>query len=558
MREYRYKGHRFKQPFRFIFSLIYTIIYPFKHRRLKRPIRVTLKLSFSICLMIMLVPALAISLIPTPVKADDDAITKEMLKLEGKDWTDSKELKKQVIIQKSNTNDIPIESVNVKDSVVAVTYPAPVIRPTIENVTFKAKIVEKSEDKDKTGIEGTKSNAVSSSAETIDNVSNDTENASNKQKTVDTANNSTTVEPTTETIELKNIPTENTASTASPDSNQAQNNVSSLNLDDDEIMPSSSETAVESTPVTTDTSTSANLTDEISDLNLGDKNVSIVNSDEKSENDSSDTHSVDNIIFQEEQAAAQNTDKPTLIIKSDQVTVNKNDVFNPESFIAYIDTPNHSLRVLQTDSNVDTSKDGNYTCTYKVIDQSGNTDTKTLKVTVATHPEQAAEEKKAEEAKKAAEEKAEHQENLKEVRDAGGLFTEERENKKTGPSYNPYPGWNYNNCTWAAWQLAHDNLGVNLPHWGNASLWLKKAQADGYATGSVPKKGAIQVSGGGAGHVSYVADVSSDGKSVYIQQGSFYADNRKIPYSGGYSELWQNAYGHLQSGKPILGYIYLE
>lgn len=558
MREYRYKGHRFKQPFRFIFSLIYTIIYPFKHRRLKRPIRVAFKLTASICMMIALVPALAISLIPTPVKADDDAVTKEMLKLERKSWTDPKALKEQVVIQKSNANNIPVEDVNMKESVVAVTYPAPVIRPSIENITFKAKIVKNEPSDDKKSSEQSKSDTVSTADVKLNTVSESKDEGLETQKMLNT--NSSTAEQDTSTNVSNDTNTVSNEATPSTEP-EPQNTISNIEPDDsidDEIMPSASSDPDAVNAIQSDDSTDSSLTDEISNLNFNDKNVNIVNDDEPAESSDTDDKSVNQALIKEEQATSQNPDKPTLIIKADEITMYKNEKFIPESFVAYIDTPNHTLPVLQTDSNVDTSKDGDYTCTYKVVDQSGNTDTKTLKVHVVTHPEQAAEEKKAEEAKKIAEEKAIHEENLKEVRDVGGLFTEERGDKKAGTSYNPYPGWNYNNCTWAAWQLAHDNLGINLPHWGNASLWLEKAQMDGYATGSVPKKGAIQVSGGGAGHVSYVAAVSDDGKSVYIQQGSFYADSRKIPYSGGYSETWQNAYGHLKSGKPILGYIYLE
>lgn len=115
----------------------------------------------------------------------------------------------------------------------------------------------------------------------------------------------------------------------------------------------------------------------------------------------------------------------------------------------------------------------------------------------------------------------------------------------TGGGSNPYAG-GWANCTWGAWQLAHDNVGINLPAWGNAGNWLYSAQASGYATGQTPKANSIMVS---SHHVAYVSSVSADGNSIYIKEGGWYGIM--------YNERWSPAY-NASSGQDIYGYIYLD
>jgi len=89
---------------------------------------------------------------------------------------------------------------------------------------------------------------------------------------------------------------------------------------------------------------------------------------------------------------------------------------------------------------------------------------------------------------------------------------------------NPYPtnGYYWGNCTWGAWQLAYEKLGIELPGMGNAQEWYANAQADGYSVGSTPEANSIVVwSGGrsGLGHVAYVDFVNDDG-TIYLEEGS--------------------------------------
>ncbi|HYG84428.1 MAG TPA: CHAP domain-containing protein [Verrucomicrobiae bacterium] len=57
------------------------------------------------------------------------------------------------------------------------------------------------------------------------------------------------------------------------------------------------------------------------------------------------------------------------------------------------------------------------------------------------------------------------------------------------------------------------------PNWGNAKTWYASAQASGYSTGDVPKKGAIAwTDRGPLGQVAIVEDVSADGTQVSISE----------------------------------------
>ncbi|MCH4207230.1 MAG: CHAP domain-containing protein [Solobacterium sp.] len=109
-------------------------------------------------------------------------------------------------------------------------------------------------------------------------------------------------------------------------------------------------------------------------------------------------------------------------------------------------------------------------------------------------------------------------------------------------SGNPYSG-SWSNCTWGAWQLVHDNLGISLPgYWGNAISWLSSASAAGYSTGTEPRANSIAVWAqpytSAYGHVAFVASVS--GNSIYVKEGG---------YMGGYHE-------RSVSTDIIAGYIY--
>lgn len=63
-------------------------------------------------------------------------------------------------------------------------------------------------------------------------------------------------------------------------------------------------------------------------------------------------------------------------------------------------------------------------------------------------------------------------------------------------------------CVWYV-----KNLKPEIPNgWGNASNWLYAAQADGWATGTEPRVGAV---GWTSGHVVYITGVNPDGTVDY-------------------------------------------
>lgn len=542
MLEYTYKGKRFRQPFRFVISCVYTIVYTFKHRRLRSQIRIGLQLTAAFCMLGMAIPIASFMIVPNTVQADDDETIREVIKLKGASANNTSALKEEVLIQKALSNNVQLDNVNQDESVVAITYPAPISHPTIQNVSFKAKLVtEKKNNNDQTIDDQTQQSEDVSLA-----------SASADMKNEDTNDNSLNaiVQESAETASINTQVDEN-GNKHEPVKSDKQTDVAS----NDVVEPTANIPSSEPTMASTIAESNAGTTlrnedddnDELNELDVDAENVKIIESD-------------DDVINNTPSENTTQGTAPQLIVKGDEVTIYKGTEFDPSFLISYTLTSQGTLPALQIDSNVDSSKNGTYYCTIKAIDQNGLSTTKTVKVIVETHPEQIQIEKKEAELKAEKEKADKHAANIASVRNAGGLLSEEKADRKSGPSYNPYPGFNYNNCTWAAWQLAHDNLGINLPKWGNASKWLAGAQASGYATGKIPMKGAIMVSGGGLkgmGHVSYVADVSEDGKSVYIKQGS-YTNSSGIPWSGGYSETWQNAYGTLKSGLPILGYIYLN
>lgn len=111
-------------------------------------------------------------------------------------------------------------------------------------------------------------------------------------------------------------------------------------------------------------------------------------------------------------------------------------------------------------------------------------------------------------------------------------------------AFNPYPG-NTNNCTWTAWQLVYETMGIRLPAWGDAGYWLIRAKAAGFTVSSEPSVNSLVVF---SNHVGFVTDVSEDGQMVYIREGN---------YSGMYHEGWWPAYGD-RHGQKRYGYIWLS
>lgn len=111
-------------------------------------------------------------------------------------------------------------------------------------------------------------------------------------------------------------------------------------------------------------------------------------------------------------------------------------------------------------------------------------------------------------------------------------------------AFNPYPG-NTNNCTWTAWQLVYETMGIRLPAWGDAGYWLIRAKAAGFTVSSEPAENSLVVF---SNHVGFVTDVSEDGQMVFIREGN---------YSGMYHEGWWPAYGD-RHGQKRYGYIWLS
>lgn len=72
--------------------------------------------------------------------------------------------------------------------------------------------------------------------------------------------------------------------------------------------------------------------------------------------------------------------------------------------------------------------------------------------------------------------------------------------------------YDYHSCTW--WVKYNR---PSIPNsWGDAVSWLYNAQVQGYATGSIPKAGAV---GWVYGHVVYV--VSVEGATITIAEGNY-------------------------------------
>jgi surface antigen len=96
-----------------------------------------------------------------------------------------------------------------------------------------------------------------------------------------------------------------------------------------------------------------------------------------------------------------------------------------------------------------------------------------------------------------------------------------------GNSYQP------GQCVWYV-----KNLKPEIPNgWGNASNWLYAAQADGWATGTEPRVGAV---GWTSGHVVFITGVNSDGTVNYTDM-----NGNWIPYEVGSGTVSASKYQYI-------------
>ena len=260
--------------------------------------------------------------------------------------------------------------------------------------------------------------------------------------------------------------------------------------------------------------------------------------------------------------------EPKISLTTTEAIVYKGNNFNPLTLISNIKSFNNQLPTIAIEGEVDTNTNGLYTLKFISTNQLGERCTQTVNVLVKESPEDTialteqdesnyqdylAEQERLEQErlKKIEEEKKRQEEEAKKAEEARRLAALQAQTQlSTQSSYqapstsggsNPYSG-GWGNCTWGAWQLVHDNLGISLPAWGNAGNWLANARASGWNTGSTPKPGAIVVS---THHVAYVTNVAADGNSVYVKEGN---------YNGHYHEGWTIANGC--NSQCVLGYIY--
>ncbi|HSE29856.1 MAG TPA: CHAP domain-containing protein [Candidatus Saccharimonadales bacterium] len=92
--------------------------------------------------------------------------------------------------------------------------------------------------------------------------------------------------------------------------------------------------------------------------------------------------------------------------------------------------------------------------------------------------------------------------------------------------------------SYTAWKVYQS--GRYMPYWGgrgNANQWPSSAAADGIATGSTPKAGAVAISMSGPyGHAMYVEAVLDGGASIYVSQYNY-------GWAGEYSEMTLSSSG---------------
>lgn len=112
-------------------------------------------------------------------------------------------------------------------------------------------------------------------------------------------------------------------------------------------------------------------------------------------------------------------------------------------------------------------------------------------------------------------------------------------------SVNPYSG-GYYNCTWTAWQLAYDKLGVAMPNFGDAGNWYSRAGSLGYWVDQTPSSNSVVV---WSGHVGYVDEYDPTTNMMFVEQGGMQIG------SGGYWAGWMNV-GRSLGGQELYGFIH--
>ena len=110
---------------------------------------------------------------------------------------------------------------------------------------------------------------------------------------------------------------------------------------------------------------------------------------------------------------------------------------------------------------------------------------------------------------------------------------------------NPYYG-GYYNCTWTAWQLVYDKLGIAMPNFGNAGNWYDRAASLGYWVDQSPSSNSVVV---WSGHVGYVDEYDPATNMMFVEQGGMSNG------SGGYWAGWMNV-GRSLGGQSLYGFIH--
>lgn len=203
-------------------------------------------------------------------------------------------------------------------------------------------------------------------------------------------------------------------------------------------------------------------------------------------------------ISYSEKAAVKMIDdeKPTIILKSSEMTVDLGSTFNYTDNIGYINTVDSYLPVSITETdNVDVNTEGTYSVSITAVDHNGESSTVSYTVNV----------KKPAEVVRAEQEEAEASTSVQ---------------HETGDTGNSYP---WGQCTWYAYVRRHQ---LGLPcgsHFGNAASWAASAAAYGYSVDHTAQVGDIVVFAPGQagadatyGHVAIVEAV--DGDTITISE----------------------------------------